>query len=162
MSAGEWLAGASKFFGYLLPVVGVVALVFLAILFKKLTETLKEVDKTLTIVDEQIRKLDAPLEAVEHISESVDDVNNKARHAAASASKTLSESSAKMKTWFKEKKEDGSFDDNVTVWKKNVGDAARSVRETVSLAGDFVAERVNEKKSDFKEFPVYHGQEEDE
>ena len=54
----EFLSAVAQFFGYILPVVGVIALVYLALLFKKLIETLKAVDKTLTIVDSQVQKLD--------------------------------------------------------------------------------------------------------
>ena len=43
----EFLSAVAQFFGYILPVVGVIALVYLALLFKKLIETLKAVDKTL-------------------------------------------------------------------------------------------------------------------
>lgn len=161
MSAQDFLAGASSFFGYLLPIAGVVVLVYLAILFKKAVETLKEVDRTLIIVEEQVRKLDAPLETVENVSKSVDDVNTKAREAASSASKSIAEGTAKVKSWLDEKKSDGSIDENVASIKKNVGDAAESVKETVSQAGDFVADRILEKKSDLKEFPIYHGQEEE-
>ena len=58
MSMNEFLSAVAQFFGYILPVVGVIALVYLALLFKKLIETLKAVDKTLTIVDSQVQKLD--------------------------------------------------------------------------------------------------------
>ena len=82
MSMNEFLSAVAQFFGYILPVVGVIALVYLALLFKKLIETLKAVDKTLTIVDSQVQKLDQPLETVANVSKTVDDANTKVREMA--------------------------------------------------------------------------------
>ena len=52
----------------LLPVLGVVLLVYIILFVKELIITLKEVTKTLSTVDEQVKKLDAPLKTAEDLS----------------------------------------------------------------------------------------------
>lgn len=155
----DFLRNVCQFFKYILPVVGVVALVYLALLFKKLIETLKEVDKTLAIMDVQIQKLDAPLETVENLSKTIDDANTKVREVAISTSKAVSENTDKLKTWVNEKKEDGSIKDNAESLKSWVQDKKDLVKDGVGAINDTIVDTIKTKKEDMREYPVYHGQE---
>lgn len=150
MTMDQLLGAIAQLFRYLLPVAGVVALVYLAILFKKVIETLKEFDKTLGIVNEQVRKLDTPLETIENVSKSVDDVNTKAREVVVETAKSLDKGSKQVKEWLADKKADGTIKENV----EKVKSVANDVKDTV-------VEKVNEKREDRREFPVYHSQEEE-
>ena len=111
---------------------------------------MKEFDKTLAIVNEQVRKLDTPLETIENVSKSVDDVNTKAREVVVETAKSLDKGSKQVKEWLADKKADGTIKENV----EKVKSVANDVKDTV-------VEKVNEKREDRREFPVYHSQEEE-
>ena len=59
----------------LLPLLGIILLVYLIIMVKNLIVTLKTANKTLEEVNIQIRKLDVPLNTVSEISKSIDSVH---------------------------------------------------------------------------------------
>ncbi len=59
----------------LLPLLGIILLVYLIIMVKNLIVTLKTANKTLEEVNIQIRKLDVPLNTVSEISKSIDNVH---------------------------------------------------------------------------------------
>ena len=59
----------------LLPLLGIILLVYLSIMVKNLIVTLKTANKTLEEVNIQIRKLDVPLNTVSEISKSIDSVH---------------------------------------------------------------------------------------
>lgn len=150
MDMNQLLGAIAQLFGYLLPVAGVVALVYLAFLFKQLIETLKEFDKTLVIVNEQVRKLDVPLETIENVSKSVDDVNTKAREVAAKTVDSIDKGSKQAKDWLAEKKENGTIKESVQKAKSFAGDVKDTIVDTIS-----------EKKENHLEFPIKHSQEEE-
>lgn len=59
----------------LLPLLGLILLIYLIIMVKNLIITLKTANKTLEEVNIQIRKLDVPLNTVSEISKSIDNVH---------------------------------------------------------------------------------------
>lgn len=160
MDMNSFLEALAQFFRYFLPVVGVIALIYLVLFLKKLIETLKEVDKTLAILDDQVKKLDAPLETVENLSKTIDDANTKVREAAINTSKTFSENKDKIKNWVNEKKEDGSMKENAENMKSWMTEKKDFIKEGVSAVSDSISESIKNKKENLREYPVYHSQEE--
>ena len=59
-----------------LPLVGIVLLIYLIIMVKNIITCLKSATKTLDEVNVQIRKLDVPLNTVTEISKSIDHVHD--------------------------------------------------------------------------------------
>lgn len=59
----------------LLPLLGIILLIYLIIMVKNLITCLKSATKTLDEVNVQIRKLDVPLNTVTEISKSIDNVH---------------------------------------------------------------------------------------
>lgn len=160
MDMNSFLEALAQFFRYFLPVVGVIALVYLILFLKKLIETLKEVDKTLVLLDDQVKKLDAPLETVENLSKTIDDANTKVREVAINTSKTLNENKDKLKTWVNDKKEDGSIKENAEQVKSWVNEKKDFIKDGVSTLSDSISENIKNKKENLREYPVYHSQEE--
>lgn len=76
MGSDQLIELLSRVSYYLLPVAGLVLLVYLIIFFKNLIETLKTVNQTLKTTEEQIRKLDKPLDTVQDLSETVDKIHD--------------------------------------------------------------------------------------
>lgn len=79
----EFLYSAYKVSVQLLPVLGVVALIFILVLLKKcihffteLENRLGKVDKTIDLVDQSLDKIQAPLQTAVNISKSVDQVHD--------------------------------------------------------------------------------------
>lgn len=144
------LYGIKDIFLCLLPVAGVIALVYVALFLKKLIETLKEVDKTLVLLDDQVKKLDAPLATVEDLSHTVDEVHHATKDAAKSAAKSASENITNAKTWINEKKEDGTLKKDAMAVKDWFDDKSKTVKEK----GQELQQTVSQKR--VKEFPVYH------
>lgn len=159
MSMNEFLSAVAQFFGYILPVVGVIALVYLALLFKKLIETLKAVDKTLTIVDSQVQKLDQPLETVANVSKTVDDANTKVREMAVSTSKSIVNNSEKLKSWVSEKKENGKVKESTESMEEWLNDTKNLIKDGVGTLGDTLSDTIQSKKDSIREYPVIHEQE---
>lgn len=72
----------SRYFGYLLPILGCVILIVLIVvlldvrkILKKVPASVDKVDDILANVDKSVDKLQAPLDMAIHVSKSVDDVN---------------------------------------------------------------------------------------
>ncbi len=149
MGTEEVLAAIAQIAMWILPVVGVVVLIYLALLFKKLIETLKEVDKTLVLVDDQVKKLDEPLATVQQISGSVDEIHNKARDVAKSASVAASDNITRAKDWFAERKNKEITYNEDPNQRRTMDEVADTVRETVLSVCDNVRERINEKRNGY-------------
>ena len=81
MSLDIFMSTLARAFSYVLPIVGVIALIYLILFLKQLIETLKQVSKTLDTANDQLKKLDAPLKTAENISNTVDEVNQTAKEA---------------------------------------------------------------------------------
>ena len=72
-----------------LPLLGVVLVVYLIIMIKNLITCLKSATKTLDEANNQLRKLDVPLNTVAEISKSVDYVHDLTKESVKSVSTTL-------------------------------------------------------------------------
>lgn len=104
MSLDIFMSTLARAFSYVLPIVGVIALIYLILFLKQLIETLKQVSKTLDTANDQLKKLDAPLKTAENISTTVDEVNQSAKDAFVSVISSLSENVQNSKDWFQNKK----------------------------------------------------------
>jgi uncharacterized protein YoxC len=83
MSLDELMQALSQLASYLLPVCGVIVLIYIVLLLKTLIETLKDLSLTLLTAQDELKKLDAPLQTIEDISHSVDHVHAAAKTMAA-------------------------------------------------------------------------------
>ena len=162
MNSDQILSGIAFIAKYILPVVGVVALVYLALLFRKLIETLKEVDRTLILAEDQVRKLDAPLATVEDLSHTVDDVHHKTREAVTNAADSVKKNAVVAKTWFEEKRNSSNLPEDPEALKEWVMEKKDNVFNMVSEKGEAVKDKVEQIKTESKEFPINHTKEEDE
>jgi len=95
----------------LLPVLGVVLIIFLILLVKHVIDTVKTVNVTLTktndLVDEckgQIRKLDKPLNTISDLSDTVDEVHASAKNAVNTAINSIISNLEKVKEWIASRK----------------------------------------------------------
>ncbi len=96
-----------------LPLLGVVLLVYLIIMIKNVITCLKSATKTLDEANNQLRKLDVPLNTVAEISKSVDYVHDLTKESVKSVSTTIYQNMNQVKELFnktihKVKKEDKS------------------------------------------------------
>ena len=94
-----------------LPLLGVVLLVYLIIMIKNVITCLKSATKTLDEANNQLRKLDVPLNTVAEISKSVDYVHDLTKESVKSVSTTIYQNMNQVKELFnktihKVKKED--------------------------------------------------------
>ena len=94
-----------------LPLLGVVLLVYLIIMIKNVITCLKSATKTLDEANNQLRKLDVPLNTVAEISKSVDYVHDLTKESVKSVSTTIYQNMNQLKELFnktihKVKKED--------------------------------------------------------
>ncbi len=106
MSLDIFMSTLARAFGYVLPIVGVLALIYLILFLKQLIQTLKDISKTLDTANDQLKKLDAPLQTAEDLSHTVDEVHASAKNAVMQAAVTLSENVGNVKTWFSQKRKD--------------------------------------------------------
>ena len=95
----------------ILPLLGVVLLVYLIVMIKNLITCLKSATKTLDEANNQLRKLDVPLNTVAEISKSVDYVHDLTKESVKSVSTTIYQNMNQLKELFnktihKVKKED--------------------------------------------------------
>ena len=95
MSLDIFMSTLARAFSYVLPIVGVIALIYLILFLKQLIETLKQVSKTLDTANDQLKKLDAPLKTAE---------NQTAKEAFMNVVGALSENVQNAKDWFQSKK----------------------------------------------------------
>ncbi|MFV0382215.1 MAG: histidine kinase [Breznakia sp.] len=75
MGSDQLIELLSKVSLKVLPILGLVLLIYVIIFFKALIEALKNLTKTLETTEEQVRKLDKPLATVEDLSQTVDQVH---------------------------------------------------------------------------------------
>ena len=99
----------------LLPVLGILLLIYLVLLAKNLIDVLKSVNVTLTrtndLVDEckgQIRKLDKPLGTINDLSETVDNVHESAKAAVNTAINAIIANLENVKHWIQNIKNKGN------------------------------------------------------
>lgn len=111
MSLDIFMSTLARAFSYILPIVGVLALVYLILFLRQLIQTLKEVSKTLDTANDQLRKLDAPLQTAEDLSHTVDEVHASAKNAVMQAAVTVSENIGNAKSWFSQKRKEAIHND---------------------------------------------------
>lgn len=104
--------------GKLLPICGVIVLIFLALFFKHLVDVLKQVKEittklnhTVDVATRELETLEKPLKTINELSETVDQVHEASKHAVRSALVTVIDNFANIKDWIinhlqKEKEED--------------------------------------------------------
>ena len=68
-----------------LIVAGIVALVYLALVFKNLIVTLKKTSETLDLVQKDLEKLESPLDTVDQVSKTVNELQGAAKKTALTA-----------------------------------------------------------------------------
>jgi uncharacterized protein YoxC len=105
----------------LLPILGAVALIFLCIFLKKLSEliesitaTVKGLDPTLRLVDKSIEKVQTPLDTVVKYSQSLDRVHDKTAEAFGKAADFASENIDNLKGLVQEKMNSSEPAEDVT------------------------------------------------
>lgn len=111
MGSDQFIIVISNFCVYMLPVLGVVALIFLILFLKHLLVVVKSMDKTLNEAtktiqdcDVQVKKLDKPLHTVGELSETVDYVHESSKKAVASTVSLVVNNLGNIADWVKEKK----------------------------------------------------------
>ncbi len=82
-----------------LPLLGVVLLIYLILMVRNIIAALKSATKTLDEANLQLRKLDIPLNTVCEISKSIDYVHESAKESLKSISLSLYESITALKEW---------------------------------------------------------------
>lgn len=92
MTTDQFIEFFSELCSKLLPIVGVIVLIYIILLLRKiiqffvsLQKTMVTVDSTVSVVEEQIRKLDAPLNTVTEFSQTLDNLHEMSQNAVKSA-----------------------------------------------------------------------------
>ncbi len=106
VTVDDFFGTIAKVAGWILPVLGVVALIYLIMILKELLSTIKSATKTLDTTELQIRKLDAPLATVENLSHSIDNVSESASKAIKTASSAVTDNFDTIKTFVLDKSGD--------------------------------------------------------
>lgn len=88
-----------------LAIAGVIALVYLAMLFKSVIDTMKTFSKTLEAVNRDLVKLESPLNTIGQVSNTVDQVSDSAKKAAMGAIKVFSEGTTRLGSKMNQKSE---------------------------------------------------------
>lgn len=83
----------------ILPMLGVVLLIYLIIMVRNLIICLKSAAKTLDEANMQLRKLDVPLHTVSEISKSIDQVHELTKESLKSISLSLFQTISALKEW---------------------------------------------------------------
>ncbi len=106
----ELLIAAKNVSLQLLPVLGVIALIYLCILLNKLsrlvekaTDTVSSLDETVSLVDKSLTKVQYPLDSAVKLSKTVDEVHEKSIEAIQNASEYVVENVSVLKDFVKEK-----------------------------------------------------------
>lgn len=105
MTVDVFFSTFAKVAGWILPVLGIVALVYLILIFKELLQTVKSATKMLDTTEQQLRKLDAPLSTAENISHTVDEVHETTKKAVKTAAASIVKNVDQIKDWFSAKKQ---------------------------------------------------------
>lgn len=92
MTTDQFIEFFSELCSKLLPIIGVIVLIYVILLLRKFTQffvsmqkTMITVDSTVSVVEEQIRKLDAPLNTVTEFSQTLDNLHEMSQNAVKSA-----------------------------------------------------------------------------
>lgn len=104
MTVNEFFSTIAMVAGWILPVLGVVVLVYIILILKELLQTVKIATKTLDTTEQQIRKLDAPLSTAENISHTIDEVHETTKKAVKTAANTVVKNVDQIKNWVNTKK----------------------------------------------------------
>lgn len=104
MTVNEFFSTIAMVAGWILPVLGVVVLVYIILILKELLQTVKSATKTLDTTEQQIRKLDAPLSTAENISHTIDEVHETTKKAVKTAANTVVKNVDQIKNWVNTKK----------------------------------------------------------
>lgn len=105
MTVNEFFSTVAMVAGWILPVLGIVVLVYVILILKELLQTVKSATRTLDTTEQQLRKLDAPLSTAENISHTIDEVHETTRKAVKTAASTVVKNVDQIKNWFNTKKE---------------------------------------------------------
>lgn len=104
MTVNEFFSTIAMVARWILPVLGVVVLVYIILFLKELLQTVKIATKTLDTTEQQIRKLDAPLSTAENISHTIDEVHETTKKAVKTAANTVVKNVDQIKNWVNTKK----------------------------------------------------------
>ncbi len=92
MTTDQFIEFFSELCSKLLPIIGVIVLIYVILLLRKIIQffvsmqkTMVTVDSTVSVVEEQIRKLDAPLNTVTEFSQTLDNLHEMSQNAVKSA-----------------------------------------------------------------------------
>ena len=92
MTTDQFIEFFSELCSKLLPIIGVIVLIYVILLLRKIIQffvsmqkTMITVDSTVSVVEEQIRKLDAPLNTVTEFSQTLDNLHEMSQNAVKSA-----------------------------------------------------------------------------
>ena len=92
MTTDQFIEFFSELCSQLLPIIGVIVLIYVILLLRKIIQffvsmqkTMITVDSTVSVVEEQIRKLDAPLNTVTEFSQTLDNLHEMSQNAVKSA-----------------------------------------------------------------------------
>ena len=99
MSIDAVMSALARLATYLLPILGVVVLVYLIFVLKGVLVTLKDLSKTLNAAEREINKLDGPLATVEELSKTADEIHHATKKAVTSAINVVTENADNLKTW---------------------------------------------------------------
>lgn len=101
----------SKLAMYILPVLGVILLIYLIIFVKNLIDTLKDLSLTLLTAESEIKKLDGPLNTASELAKTVDEVHFATKTAVTKASKVVSDNFDLVKDYIVSKKNSSNTKD---------------------------------------------------
>lgn len=104
-----------------LPIVGVVVLVLVAIFVRHLIIVMKSTNeaviiltKTMNTANQELASLEKPLQTLQDLSETVDTVHEASKHAVRSALVTIIQNFSSIKEWAFARNQDDSNDDEQT------------------------------------------------
>lgn len=90
----------------LLPICGVIVLIFLAVFFKRLVDVMKQLNEistklnhTVDVATRELETLEKPLQTISELSETVDQVHEASKHAVRSALVTVIDNFSNIKDW---------------------------------------------------------------
>lgn len=106
----QFIEAAQNLSVQLLPILGVIALIFLCVLIAKVTKligtldnSVKNLDGTMKLVDKSIEKVQAPLDTAVKLSKTVDEVHDASYAAVKQAGEYIAENIVLVKNYFSEK-----------------------------------------------------------
>lgn len=106
----------------LLPICGVIVLIFLAIFIKHLINVMKQLNEmstklnhTVDVATRELEGLEKPLQTISELSETIDQVHEASKHAVRSALVTVIDNFSSIKDWVLNhlKKENDEIDEEI-------------------------------------------------